>query len=74
MSILSFRGQHELSSGLRLQQKDQNHVAINNCFHARSQMRANDAIVPTKFWIANTEPLSKDCHDRVKPIIHSTNL
>jgi len=27
-----------------------------------------------KFWTANIELLSNDCHDRVKPIIHSTKL
>jgi len=27
-----------------------------------------------RFWTANVEPFSKNCHDRVKPINHSTKL
>jgi len=27
-----------------------------------------------RFWTANVEPFSKNCHDRAKPINHSTKL
>jgi len=30
--------------------------------------------IPPKSWTASVEPLSKNCHDRVKPVIHSTKL
>jgi len=29
---------------------------------------------PLKFSTANTEPLRKNCHDRIQPINHSTKL
>jgi len=34
---------------------------------------AKIAIIP-QFWTANIQMLGKNCHDRVKPIIHSTKL
>ena len=60
-SGLSFRGQRELSTGLQLRQKDQNHKAISHCCQERSQL-------------AKIELLRKTCHNRVKTIIHSTKL
>jgi len=42
---LPFRGQRELSTGLQLQQKDQNHTAISHCCQARSQVGAKGAVI-----------------------------
>jgi len=48
MPNLSLHGQRELSTGLQLQQKDQNHTAISNCCLTRSQVGAYGAvIIPT---------------------------
>ena len=58
MSNLSFHGQRELSTGLQLQQKDQNHTAITF----------------PQFRTANIQMLRRNCHDREKPIIQSTKL
>jgi len=46
MPNFSFHGQRELSTGLQLQQKVQNHTAISNCCLARSQVGAKDPVVP----------------------------
>jgi len=44
MPNFSFGGQHELSTGLQLQQKDQNHTAMSHCCQTRSQVVANDHV------------------------------
>jgi len=46
MPNLSFRGQRELSTGLQLQQEDQNHIAISHCCLTRSQVGAKGAVIP----------------------------
>jgi len=46
MASLSFRGQRELFTGLQLQQKDQNHIAISCCYLTRSQLAAKGAVIP----------------------------
>ena len=64
---VSFRGRLELSTGLHLQQwSRQNHVAISSCCQARNQGWRK---LPLKFWTAIIEPLRKNCHDRLQPII-----
>jgi len=73
MPNLSFLGQRELSRGLQLQQKDQNHTAISHCFLTHSQVGAKGADI-SQFWTANIQMLSKNCYDRVNPIIQSTKL
>jgi len=40
------RGQRELSTGLQLQQKDQNHTAIRHCCLTRSQVGPKGAVIP----------------------------
>jgi len=40
MPKLSFRGWHELSTDLQLQQKDQNHVPISRYYQARGHVSA----------------------------------
>jgi len=47
MPNLSFRGQRELSTGLQLQQKDQNHTAISHCCLMRTRWGAKGAVIPT---------------------------
>jgi len=73
MPNLSFRGWPELSTGMQLQQKDQNHTAISHCYLTRSQVGQKAPSFP-KFWTANIQMLSKNCYDGVKPIIKSTKL
>jgi len=73
MLNLSFRGQRELSTGLQLQQKDQNHIATSHCCLTRSQVGAKSAVI-AQIWTANMKMLSKNCYDPVKPYIQSTNL
>jgi len=46
MPNLSFRGQRELSTGLQLQQKVQNHTAISSCCMTRRQVEAKGAFIP----------------------------
>jgi len=46
MSNLFFHGQRELSTGLQLQQKVQNHTAIANCCLTRRQVGAKGAVIP----------------------------
>ena len=46
MPNLSFRGQRELSTGLQLQQKDQNHTATSHCCLTRSQVGAKSSAIP----------------------------
>jgi len=46
MPNLSFHGQHELSTGLRLQHKVQNHTAISNIYLMCSQVGAKGAVIP----------------------------
>jgi len=70
MPNLSLIGRHELSTGLQLQKRIK---IISHCCHAGSQLGAKGAVCP-QFLIANIESLSKNCHDRVKPIIYSTKL
>jgi len=70
---LSFHGQRELSTGLQLQQKVQNHTAISNCCLTRSQV-GEKAPSFHQSWTANIQVLSKNCYDRVKPIIQCTKL
>ena len=69
------RGQRELSTGLQLQQKHQNHTAISHCCLTRSQV-GQKAPSFLQFWAANIQiqRLRKNCYDRVKPIIQSTKL
>jgi len=43
---LSFNGQRELSTGLQLQQKVQNHTAISNCCLTPRQVEAKGAVIP----------------------------
>jgi len=78
MPNLSFHGQRELSTGLQLQQKVQNHTAITNCWLTRRQVGAKGqfwtAIIFHQFWTANIQLLSKNCYDHVKPIFQSTKL
>ena len=62
MPNLSFHGQRELSTGLQLQQKVQNHTAISNCCLTRNQVGANGAVIP-QFWTANIRVLNKNCYD-----------
>jgi len=49
MPNLSFRGQGELSMGLQLQQKDENHTAISHSCQARSQVGAKGAVISPIF-------------------------
>jgi len=72
-NLSSFHGQRELSTGLQLQQKVQNHTAIRNCSLTRRQV-GQKAPSFHQFWIANIEVLSKNCYDHEKPIIQSTKL
>jgi len=46
MPNLSFYGQRELSTGLQLQQKVQNHTAISNCCLTRRQVGAKGTVIP----------------------------
>jgi len=46
MPNLSFHGQRELSTGLQLQQKDQNHTATSNCCLTRRQVGTKGAVIP----------------------------
>jgi len=46
MPNLSFHGQREFSTGLQLQQKDQNHTVISNCCLTRRQVGAKGAVNP----------------------------
>jgi len=46
MPHLLFRGQRELSTGLQLPQKDQNHTAISHCCLTRSQVGTKDPVIP----------------------------
>jgi len=46
MPNLSFHGQRELSTGLQLQQKVQNHKAISNCCLTRRQVGAKGPVIP----------------------------
>jgi len=46
MPHLSFYGQRELSTGLQLQQKVQNHTTINNCCLTRRRVGAKRAVIP----------------------------
>jgi len=57
MPNLSFHGQREVSTGLQLQQKVQNHKAISNCCLTRRQVGAKGAVIH-KFWTANIQVLS----------------
>jgi len=50
MPILSFRGRRELSTGLQLQQTDQNHMAISHYCQARSQV-GQKAPYPSHFGL-----------------------
>jgi len=45
MPNLSFYGQRELSTGLQLQHKDQNHTAISHCCLMRSQVGAKGSVI-----------------------------
>jgi len=73
MPNLSFLGQRELSTGLHLQQKVQNHTNISNRWLTRRQVGQKAPSFP-QFWTANVQVLSKNCSDHVKPIIQSTKL
>jgi len=73
MPNLSFHGQRELSTGLQLKQKVQNHTATSNCWLTRRQVGAKGAVIP-QFWTANMQVMSKNCYDHVKRIIQSTKL
>jgi len=42
----SFHGQRELSTGMQLQQKVQNHTAITNCCLTRRQVGVKGAVIP----------------------------
>jgi len=46
MPNLSFNGQHELSTGLQLQQKVQNHIEISHCCLTRRQVGVKGAVIP----------------------------
>jgi len=47
MPNLSFHGWRELSTGLQLQQKVQNHTATSNCWLTRRQVAAKcTAVIP----------------------------
>jgi len=46
MSNSSFHGQRELSTGLHLQQKVQNHTAITTFCLTRRQVGAKGAVIP----------------------------
>jgi len=73
----SFCGQLELSAqGLHLQQQDQSHPAISHCCQACSQVGVKGAIIPPILdcKYANIQMLSRNCHDRIKPSIHSKLL
>jgi len=77
MPNLSFRGQGELSMGLQLQQKDENHTAISHSCQARSQVGAKGAVISPIFEkkkYEKSQMLSKNCHDRLKPVIYPTEL
>jgi len=45
MPYLSFHGQRELSTGLQLEQKDENHTAISHCCLTRSQVGTKGVII-----------------------------
>jgi len=47
MPKLSFHGQRELSTGLQLQQKVQNHTVTSNCGLTRRQVGAKGAVIPS---------------------------
>jgi len=49
MPNVSFHGQRELSAGLQLQQKIQNHTAARNCCLTRRQVGAKVAVIPPIF-------------------------
>jgi len=46
VSNFSFHGQRELSTGVQLQQKAQNHKATSNCWLTRRQVGAKGAVIP----------------------------
>jgi len=47
MPNLCFHGQRELSTGLQLQLKVQNHIAISNCWLTCSQVGAKGPVIPS---------------------------
>jgi len=73
MPNLSFHGQRELSTGLQLQQKVQNHKAISNCCLTRRQVGAKGAVIP-QISDCKYSSVEQYCYNHVKPIIRSTKL
>jgi len=75
MPNLSFRVRRELSTGLHLQQKDQDKTMWQSATVARPVTRGDQKatypyqILNCTYWI-----IEKNCHDRVQPINHSTKL
>jgi len=69
MPNLPFHGHSELSTGVQLQQKVQNHTAISNCCLTRSQMGGNGSAIPP---ILDCKYLNVEqkYYDHVKPIIN----
>jgi len=55
MPNMSFRGQRELSTGLQLQQNDQNNIAICHYCLTRSQWGRKALSSFPQFWSANMQ-------------------
>ena len=75
MSNLSFRVRRELSTGLHLQEKDQDKTMWQSATVARRVTRG-DRKAPYPYQILNCTywTIEKNCHDRVQPINHSAKL
>jgi len=73
MSYLSFRHRRELSTGLQLQQNDQNHTAISHYCQTRSQVGAKGAVIQPSFDCKYSNDEQKLSWPR-KTTIHSTKL
>ena len=75
MPNFSFRGPRELSTGLHLQQKDQDEIIWPIVNVARCVTRRGDRRrTPLNFCTENIEPLSKNGHDRVQASNPSAKL
>jgi len=70
---LFFRGQRELSTGLQLQQKAQNHTAISHCCLTRSQVGSKGAVIPP-ILDCKYSNVKQNFYGLVKSIIQSTKL
>jgi len=73
MPNFSFRGRRELSTGLQLPQKDQNHMANSHCCQVCSQVGAKGAVI-AQILDCKYLTVEQKLHDRVKSITYFTKL